>query len=87
MNNEGVVTDPPRYLSCDCGSILVPSFSQVTDEAGEYKEATLQINVTFPLKSPNTSDRVVSSTTSKRNKPYLKLGILFKGHIFVVCYF
>lgn len=78
MNNEGVVTDPPRYLSCDCGSILVPSNSQITDATSVYKEVTLQINVTFPPKSPISGDTVVTATTSKKkNKTYLIFDILF----------
>lgn len=66
MNNEGVVTDPPRYLSSDCGSILVPSNSQVTDATGEYKEVMLQINVTLPPKSPFAGETVVTATISKK---------------------
>lgn len=64
MNNEGVVADPPRYLSSDFGSILVPLNSQVTDATGEYKDVMLQINVTFPPKSPLTGETVVTATTS-----------------------
>lgn len=66
MNNEGAVTDPPRNLSSDCGSILVPSNSQVTDVTVEYKEVTLQINVTLPPKSPLAGETVVTPTISKK---------------------